>query len=361
MASTLKNFDETDHRLLQQQAIFARSRRRWTWRRRGAQAVSRSGTRYRLAPIVDLRSGTISRTRSNRRRWPSSTSNGRASDASCAPVRISSASSSGCVTTCTPMRHAQQPSICARAKTSFRRPCPRPVEQILDRELLAEELPAPDLPERDAHDRAPDPDRPPAPERQCRRGSYRLPARADRRRPWPGRADGPQGGDAADRQGRGGAEVRPDHRLRDRRHPARRARPRPQLRDGRATTRTTTSASTTSRSNTAIRAEATFKGSPPRRRPRRHAQLHRALLDRELLGDRDPPHRRPVNHSGMLAAYPHIDGVDRAFTRHRLRHGRRAAKDSTLWSACSGATPRIRTLPPRSSSGSAARSCRSAG
>ena len=62
-----------------------------------------------------------------------------------------------------------------------------------------------------------------------------------------------------------------------------------------------------------------------------------------------------VNRSGMLAAYPHIDGVI------ALSHGTGCGMDairaraSRRWSACSGATPRIRTSPPRSSSGSAAR------
>ena len=52
-------------------------------------------------------------------------------------------------------------------------------------------------------------------------------------------------------------------------------------------------------------------------------QLHRALLDRELLGDGDPHDRRPrepFRHARRLSAYRRRH---RALARHRLRHGGR--------------------------------------
>ena len=165
----------------------------------------------------------------------------------------------------------------------------------------------------------------------------------------------------ADPERRAGGEVRPDHRLRDRRHRARRACARPQLRHGRARPELPDRRRLPARSSYRDPMGATFKGLRRAGRARRHAQLHRALLDGELLGDGRSA-TSPTASTAPACSTP----IRTSTASSRSRTAPAAAwpipaRVSRRWSACSGATPRIRTSPPRSSSASAARSCRSAG
>ena len=120
--------------------------------------------------------------------------------------------------------------------------------------------------------------------RACRPARRSPPASP--RRPRPGR---PQGRDPAARQGRAGAPLRPDHRLRDR-----------AMAPGQhvhmqnaawATSRwTTPTASTPSRAE--LRSARDLPGHPPRRRAGGDAQLHRHPDLGELLRPRRRHHRR---------------------------------------------------------------------
>ncbi len=84
-----------------------------------------------------------------------------------------------------------------------------------------------------------------------------------------------------------------------------------------------------------------LRGLPARERPGRHAQLHRRPDQRELLGLRRPLHRRSGQRArALLDEYPNVDGVVALHPRHRLRHGRPAARASPPCSAPNGAMPR---------------------
>ena len=153
------------------------------------------------------------------------------------------------------------------------------------------------------------------------------------------RADGPQDRDPADRAGRACDRSSARSSATRRRHRARRACARPQLRHGRARPGLSRSASITARCRYRDPSEATFKGSagPDGRVGTRNfialcstvncsATVIRHIADRVTAREcwtGLPAHRR--RH--------------RALARHRLRHGRRRRRLSRRWSACSGATP----------------------
>ena len=162
-------------------------------------------------------------------------------------------------------------------------------------------------------------------QRQCRGGAGRHPARhaaggrgAGRHPAHPGRA---QGGDPADRGGRAGAQVRPDHRLRDPGHRGRRAHPRPQLRHARVRARLCRGPGRAADADGARGRAALVPGLCPRQRQGRHAQLYRHPVDGELLGLGVEVHRRAVPGRGA-GAVPERRRDRRDHPRHRLRHGR---------------------------------------
>ena len=133
---------------------------------------------------------------------------------------------------------------------------------------------------------------------------------------------GPQGRGARHRAGRAGAPLQPDHRLRH----ARRSAP------------ASTCTCTTWRWATSQRDYAFWRsnektefaaaaghvhGHRARRRPRRHAQLHRHPDQRELLGDRGAHDRRPLSRQSPRQRLSQRRRRRRAHAQHRLRHGYR--------------------------------------
>ena len=136
------------------------------------------------------------------------------------------------------------------------------------------------------------------------------------------RPDGPQGGDArrSRRARRSSSSARSSATRPTTSRPARMCTC--TIAPWASTTRITRSASTTSpvQYRDPIGARPS-RASAARDGARRHAQLHRALLDGELLRDGRPPHRRPgqpLGHARRLSAYRRRH---RALARHRLRHG----------------------------------------
>ena len=81
-------------------------------------------------------------------------------------------------------------------------------------------------------------------------------------------------------------------------------------------------AATTCRRRTAARERARhLQGHRARRRPGRHAQLRRHLLDRELLRDRGAARSPSISRRSVSLPYPNMDGVVRLHPRPGLRHG----------------------------------------
>ncbi len=119
----------------------------------------------------------------------------------------------------------------------------------------------------------------------------------DGQRPDPA---GPQDGHAGDRRRQRGASLQPDHRLRQARHPARRARPPAQPDDRRGARRQHRQRPARLRvlrrcqADPVRRQPGHLPGHRAARRARRHAQLHRHPVDGELLGHRGARDRRPV-------------------------------------------------------------------
>ena len=115
--------------------------------------------------------------------------------------------------------------------------------------------------------------------------------RADARPP---RRPRPQDRRPPHRQGRSRPQVRPDHRLRQRGHPDRRARPRPQRRRRRLRARLRLLPRLPAAAAARRRAALPGHGLRPRRRPLRHPQLHRHHQHRQLLRQHQQVHLRAL-------------------------------------------------------------------
>ncbi len=158
-------------------------------------------------------------------------------------------------------------------------------------------------------------------------------------RPRPAR---PQGRHARDQGGRAGAPLQPDHRLREPRHRARRARAPQQPRDGRVRARLRVRRRR--QADAVRRAAGDVHGHRPRRRPRGDAQLHRHPVDGELLGHGRPRHRRPL-HARAARRVSERRRRRRADARLGLRHGHARARACSSCGARSAATRGTRTSP----------------
>ena len=135
----------------------------------------------------------------------------------------------------------------------------------------------------------------------------------------------------ADQGGRGGPQVRPDHRLRQPGHRAGRPRPRPQRHAPTRSSATTPSAATARRRSPPPAEHRTFMGydrGPTARPPAlRHAQLHRDHQHRELLGQHEQVHRRArPRQRACSSSIPNVDGVVADHAQGGLRDAVRRAR-----------------------------------
>ena len=200
------------------------------------------------------------------------------------------------------------------------------------------------------HGRGHDADHPPARRRQRGGGAHRHPAghrnprrRRDPARPHPRR---PQADHGSHSQGRGAAQVRPDHRFRGR-GPGARA-PRPCRYRGTARLRARPRAGhrgPADRLRPGRRARPVHGLSPDQRRGR-HAQLSRRAQLGQLRGHGRPLHRRGDRRRGARRlSQRRRRGA--AGARHRLRHGqrRRGLRQPAARALGSRAAPQLRRHP----------------
>ena len=179
----------------------------------------------------------------------------------------------------------------------------------------------------------------------------------------------PQGRGAADRRGRAGAPLWPDHRLRLARDRARPARARAELRDGRL--RQGLRLRRRREADRLRQHAGDVRRHPPARRPRRDAQLHRHPDQRELLGacrgaDRRCVPPQSVHRRRSAGGVSQCRWRGRADPQDRLRHDRERAaaraapharrlRAARQLLACRRAGPGLRGEPdPRPDGGTAA-------